>query len=134
MVRTLKCWQLSCVADCGGSARMVEKALGVEGESTLYVGDHIYTVSASAHSAAGLFHCSCSIDCNLYVLWRVPGDRPRCVDSQDAALAKLRFRWRTALIVRELEKEVRALVSGRGHRQKLKVDMPSACLLPLPLC
>ncbi|KAJ7559103.1 hypothetical protein O6H91_04G070100 [Diphasiastrum complanatum] len=28
---------------CGGSAQMVEKALGFEGDETLYVGDHIYT-------------------------------------------------------------------------------------------
>ncbi len=46
---------------CGGSARMVEAALGMEGDDILYVGDHIYT---------------------------------------DAALAKINFRWRTALIVR----------------------------------
>lgn len=45
---------------CGGSARMVEAALGMEGDDILYVGDHIYT---------------------------------------DAALAKINFRWRTALIV-----------------------------------
>ena len=45
---------------CGGSAAMVEKALGVEGDDVLYVGDHLYT---------------------------------------DAALAKINFRWRTALIV-----------------------------------
>lgn len=45
---------------CGGSARMVEAALGIEGDDILYVGDHIYT---------------------------------------DAAIAKINFRWRTALIV-----------------------------------
>lgn len=28
---------------CGGSAQMVERALGFEGDETLYVGDHIYT-------------------------------------------------------------------------------------------
>ncbi len=33
---------------CGGSARMVEKALGVEGDDVLYVGDHIYTDAALA--------------------------------------------------------------------------------------
>ena len=48
---------------CGGSARMVEAALGIEGDDILYVGDHIYT---------------------------------------DAALAKINFRWRTALIVSTL--------------------------------
>lgn len=66
---------------CGGSARMVEKALGVEGDDILYVGDHIYT---------------------------------------DAALAKINFRWRTALILRELEEEIDALARGRPHRAKLK--------------
>ncbi|EFJ49794.1 hypothetical protein VOLCADRAFT_80573 [Volvox carteri f. nagariensis] len=66
---------------CGGSARMVEKALGVEGDDLLYVGDHIYT---------------------------------------DAALAKINFRWRTALIIRELELEIDALARGRPHRDALK--------------
>ncbi|GAX76350.1 hypothetical protein CEUSTIGMA_g3796.t1 [Chlamydomonas eustigma] len=66
---------------CGGSARMVEKALGVEGDAILYVGDHIYT---------------------------------------DAALAKLNFKWRTALIIRELELEVDSLARGRPHREQLK--------------
>ncbi len=42
----------------------------------------------------------------------------------DAALAKMNFRWRTALIVRELEEEVRALSSGRAFREELKVPPP----------
>lgn len=66
---------------CGGSARMVEVALGVSGDEILYVGDHLYT---------------------------------------DAALAKINFRWRTALVVRELEHEINALALGRPHRAKLK--------------
>lgn len=66
---------------CGGGAAMVERALGLNGDEILYVGDHIYT---------------------------------------DAALAKLNFRWRTCLIVRELEEEVDALVAGQLHRNKLK--------------
>jgi hypothetical protein len=61
---------------------MVEKALGVEGDDVLYVGDHIYT---------------------------------------DAALAKINFRWRTALVIRELELEIDALARGRPHRDALKV-------------
>ncbi|KAL3688341.1 hypothetical protein R1sor_014650 [Riccia sorocarpa] len=65
---------------CGGSALMVEMALGVHGDETLYVGDHIYT---------------------------------------DVSLSKLHLRWRTALIIRELEKEVKALAYGREHRSKL---------------
>lgn len=63
-------------------AAQVERALGVEGDDILYVGDHIYT---------------------------------------DAAMAKINFRWRTALIVRELEQEIDALAEGRAHRDKLKV-------------
>ena len=46
---------------------MVEKTLGVRGDQTLYVGDHIYT---------------------------------------DVSQSKVHLRWRTALICRELEKEV----------------------------
>lgn len=46
---------------------MVEKALGFQGDQTLYVGDHIYT---------------------------------------DVSQSKVHLRWRTALICRELEKEV----------------------------
>ena len=38
----------------------------------------------------------------------------------DAALAKLEFKWRTCLILRELEDEIQALAMGRVHRQKLK--------------
>lgn len=75
---------------CGGSARMVEKALGVEGDDILYVGDHIYT---------------------------------------DAALAKINFRWRTALIIRELELEVESLAQGRPHRDRLKELMSKKELL-----
>lgn len=66
---------------CGGSARMVEKALGVSGDEFLYVGDHIYT---------------------------------------DVSVAKINHRWRTCLILRELEEEVRALNAGRDHREGLK--------------
>lgn len=65
---------------CGGSAQMVEKALGFQGDETLYVGDHIYT---------------------------------------DVNQSKVHLRWRTALICRELEKEVKALAYGRKHREKL---------------
>ncbi|KAI5077933.1 hypothetical protein GOP47_0007757 [Adiantum capillus-veneris] len=65
---------------CGGSAQMVEKALGFQGDQTLYVGDHIYT---------------------------------------DVSQSKVHLRWRTALICRELEEEVRALEYGREHRKKL---------------
>jgi hypothetical protein len=60
---------------------MVEKALGIEGDAILYVGDHIYT---------------------------------------DAALAKLNFQWRTALILRELEDEIDAMVKGQSHRNHVK--------------
>eukprot|EP01025_Chloroclados_australasicus_P044344 TRINITY_DN4805_c0_g1_i1.p1 TRINITY_DN4805_c0_g1~~TRINITY_DN4805_c0_g1_i1.p1 ORF type:complete len:679 (+),score=92.88 TRINITY_DN4805_c0_g1_i1:39-2039(+) len=66
---------------CGGSAQMVEKALEIEGDDILYVGDHIYS---------------------------------------DVALSKLNFRWRTALVLRELELEVDALARGRATRDALK--------------
>ncbi|KAI3433722.1 hypothetical protein D9Q98_003530 [Chlorella vulgaris] len=66
---------------CGGSAALVEKALGITGDSILYVGDHIYT---------------------------------------DAALAKMKLNWRTALVIAELELEIEALAQGRQHRQQLK--------------
>lgn len=58
---------------CGGSALMVEKALGFHGDETLYVGDHIYT---------------------------------------DVSMSKVHLRWRTALICRELEKEVLPVCLG----------------------
>jgi len=38
----------------------------------------------------------------------------------DAALAKLEFKWRTCLILRELEDEIEALATGRSHREQLK--------------
>ena len=65
---------------CGGSAQMVESALGFQGAETMYVGDHIYT---------------------------------------DVSQSKVHLRWRTALICRELEREVEALAYGREHRERL---------------
>lgn len=84
---------------CGGSAALVEKALGVTGDSILYVGDHIYT---------------------------------------DAALAKMKLNWRTALVVAELELEIEALAQGRQHRTQLKEllnkkDMVGDCFNQLRL-
>ncbi|EFN59339.1 hypothetical protein CHLNCDRAFT_56697 [Chlorella variabilis] len=84
---------------CGGSAALVEKALGVTGDSILYVGDHIYT---------------------------------------DAALAKMKLNWRTALVIAELELEIEALAQGRTHRQQLKEllnkkDMVGDCFNQLRL-
>lgn len=38
----------------------------------------------------------------------------------DAALAKMKLNWRTALIVAELEDEIEALARGRAHRRQLK--------------
>lgn len=66
---------------CGGSARNVENALGLNGDETLYVGDHIYT---------------------------------------DVSQSKLNMRWRTCLILRELEEEVDALAKGNEHRVHLR--------------
>jgi hypothetical protein len=44
----------------------------------------------------------------------------------DAALAKMKLNWRTALVIAELELEIEALAQGRQHRQQLKVG----CLVP----
>ena len=38
----------------------------------------------------------------------------------DAALVSKNMKWRTALVLRELEQEVKALSLGRPHREKLK--------------
>ncbi len=38
----------------------------------------------------------------------------------DAALAKLNLKWRTCLIIRELEAEINALARGKPHRDRLK--------------
>ena len=45
-------------------------------------------------------------------------------------MAKLNFRWRTALVLRELEEEIEALARGRRHRELLKVGrgLGPACL------
>jgi len=47
----------------------------------------------------------------------------------DNALAKLNMRWRTALIIRELEEEIEALARGREHRRRLKELMNNKELL-----
>lgn len=41
----------------------------------------------------------------------------------DNALAKINFRWRTALVLRELEEEIDALARGRPHRARLRALM-----------
>jgi hypothetical protein len=64
---------------CGGSAFMVEKALGSQVGQTLYVGDHIYT---------------------------------------DVSQSKVNLRWRTALICRELEREVFLVLEKKHSRQR----------------
>ena len=64
----------------GGSAWQVEKAIGIQGDDILYVGDHIYT---------------------------------------DAGVAKMMFRWRTCLVIREIEEEIRAVAKGRESRHKI---------------
>ena len=64
----------------GGSAWQVEKAIGIQGDDILYVGDHIYT---------------------------------------DAGVAKMMFRWRTCLIIREIEEEICAVAKGREGRNKI---------------
>lgn len=50
-----------------------------------------------------------------------PDARPACLADTDAALAKMKLNWRTALIIAELEHEIEALAQGRHHRKLLKV-------------
>lgn len=83
----------------GGSAKMVERALGVSGDEIMYVGDHIYT---------------------------------------DVSISKIELRWRTCLIIRELEEEILAVRLGTEAKQELRrlieleqrlVDLQSQCKL-----
>lgn len=64
----------------GGSARQVEKHLGISGDEILYVGDHMFG---------------------------------------DVRVTKDVLRWRTALIMRELEDEIKAHDAFLSHEQKL---------------
>jgi len=74
----------------GGSARMVERHLGLTGDEILYVGDHMYG---------------------------------------DVHVSKDVLRWRTALILRELEDEVRAIEEFRARRAELERLMEEKTLL-----
>ena len=65
----------------GGSAKMVERALGVSGDEIMYVGDHIYT---------------------------------------DVSISKTQLRWRTCLIIRELEQEIEAIRLGSQSKKELR--------------
>lgn len=54
--------------------------------------------------------------------------RPHAPADTDAALAKMKLNWRTALVIAELELEIEALAQGRTHRQQLKVgDCVDVC-------
>lgn len=64
----------------GGSAKKVEKYLGLSGDEILYVGDHMFG---------------------------------------DVRVSKNVLQWRTALVLRELEDEVRALGTFRANEKKL---------------
>ena len=68
----------------GGSAREVERALGISGDEILYVGDHMFG---------------------------------------DVHVTKNVLRWRTALVLRELEHEVRAVAAFRGDERMLSRQM-----------
>ena len=52
---------------CGGGAAMVEKALGLDGDEVLYVGDHIYTDAALAKLNFRSVHIS-----NVFMLLLMP--------------------------------------------------------------
>ena len=68
----------------GGSARQIEKQLGLSGDEILYVGDHMFG---------------------------------------DVQVTKDVLRWRTALILRELEDEIHAVASFRADEKKLETLM-----------
>lgn len=74
----------------GGSARMVEKHLGISGDEILYVGDHMYG---------------------------------------DVHVSKDVLRWRTALILRELEEDIRAIEEFRERQAELERLMQEKSLL-----
>ena len=104
----------------------VEKALGVEGDAILYVGDHIYTDAALAKlNFKWVRSLCCAVFC---LLRRAVREWGTTYTITNAALAMLTFlpssplalRWRTALIIRELESEVDSLARGRPHRDQLK--------------
>lgn len=69
------------VAYLGGSARLVERHLGLSGDEILYVGDHMFG---------------------------------------DVRVTKDVLRWRTALILRELEEEIRAIGAFRDRERTLQ--------------
>ena len=68
----------------GGSAREVEKSLGVSGDEILYVGDHMFG---------------------------------------DVQVTKDVLRWRTALVIRELEDEVKAVAAFHPSEERLSTLM-----------
>lgn len=74
----------------GGSARLLEKHLGLSGDEILYVGDHMFG---------------------------------------DVQVTKDVLRWRTALILSELEDEIRAVDSFRPSERKLAMLMVEKELL-----
>lgn len=74
----------SGAAYLGGSARELERALGISGDEILYVGDHMFG---------------------------------------DVHVTKNVLRWRTALILRELEREVGAVAAFRDRERLLAKQM-----------
>lgn len=79
----------------GGSARDVEKHLGLSGDEILYVGDHMFG---------------------------------------DVHVTKDVLRWRTALILRELEQEVRELYAASEQEQRLAALMAEKEALEATSC
>ena len=73
----------------GGSARQIEKGLGLDGDQFLYIGDHIYTDAALAKLN---FKCASTHSCLLRVLHarkRIVRDAVAgCVRSVHAVAAK----------------------------------------------
>ncbi|MCB9655426.1 MAG: HAD-IG family 5'-nucleotidase [Deltaproteobacteria bacterium] len=79
----------------GGSADLVEKALGLAGEEILYVGDHIFS---------------------------------------DVHVTKNILRWRTALILRELEDEIEAIEAFAPQMTRLEALMARKSALEHAQC
>jgi hypothetical protein len=79
----------------GGSARHVEKHLGLSGDEILYIGDHMFG---------------------------------------DVKVTKAVLRWRTALILRELEDEIEAIESFRDREEKLTALMDQKQVIEDEIC
>jgi len=79
----------------GGSAKALERQLGISGDQILYVGDHMFG---------------------------------------DVKVTKSVLRWRTALVLRELEEEIAAQVGFAAHEGELAAHMQKKESIEAELC